>query len=57
MGGLFGGKKPPSPPPVTPYLAPDELALKKFKRRKVAEMVSRGGRSSTIMSQPSALGG
>lgn len=56
MGGLFSKPKQPKPPPVTPYLMPDEQGLKKFKRRKMAEMTSRGGRSSTIMSQPTSLG-
>ena len=54
MGGLFSSPKPsapPPPPPPEPVTMPeaDDEAVRKAKRRKLAEIQARSGRASTIL--------
>lgn len=53
MGGLFGGDPPPPPKPSPPAPMPDDQSpmVKEAERRRMAAILSRGGRQSTILSQ------
>lgn len=64
MGALFGGGGGSAPPPVMPQiqkpaLLPDEKspAVLEAKRRAQMDMMSRAGRSSTILTSPGNRGG
>lgn len=48
-GGLFGGSK-PQLQPVTRMPDAEDPAILEAKRKKQSEMVARGGRESTILS-------
>ena len=64
MAGMFGGR-PATPAPVqVPVVAeptvmpiPDDEAMKRRKKKSLAEQQSRGGRMSTILSTDEKLGG
>ena len=53
--GAFG-KKSPTPPPIEKPVTmptPDDDAVQKVKRRSIAQQLSRSGRQSTFLSEPS----
>lgn len=53
MGGLLGKPKTPTLPPPTPMPVPDDEQSRAAKRRADAAAQTRGGRSSTILSDSS----
>lgn len=58
MGSLFGGK-PKAPPPIKPPAVmplPDDEAIAKARKAKLAQMVQRTGRASTMLTDRETLG-
>lgn len=43
-------KAPPPPAPITPMPIPDDEAVQQAKKRQQAQLVTRSGRASTILS-------
>lgn len=58
VGSLLGTKQ-EAPAVIAPAVmpTPDDDAVNQARRRKAAELQSRGGRASTILSQDEKLGG
>jgi hypothetical protein len=55
MGGLFGGSKPPplpEPKPAPPMPDDKSPEVLEAKRRAAADILSRAGRTSTILTAP-----
>lgn len=58
MGGLFPkAPKTPEPKPVAPMPDADSDAVREAARRKNMDIMSRAGRSSTILTTPENRGG
>lgn len=57
MGGLFKQPKTPEPKPVATMPDQDSDAVREAARRKNMDIMSRAGRSSTILTTPENRGG
>lgn len=57
MGGLFSQPKTPAPKPVATMPDQDSDAVREAARRKNMDIMSRAGRSSTILTKPEDRGG
>lgn len=56
MAGLFSTPKPPAPPPVVPMPDEESPEFEEVRRKQAAEMLSRGGRRSTILTRDDQSG-